>query len=55
MNILRKKILVVGGAGYIGRHTIVELCASGYEVLVLDNFCKERLILSKEMLEINTY
>jgi len=39
MNILRKKILVVGGAGYIGRHTIVELCASGYEVLVLDNFC----------------
>ena len=39
MNSPKKMILVVGGAGYIGRHAIVELYASGYEVLVLDNFC----------------
>lgn len=33
-----KTILVTGGAGYIGSHTCIELQASGYEVVVLDNF-----------------
>jgi UDP-glucose 4-epimerase len=33
-----KLVLVVGGAGYIGSHTVVELYSSGYKVLVLDNF-----------------
>ncbi len=31
------KILVTGGAGYIGSHTCVELLNSGYEVVVIDN------------------
>ena len=31
------KILVTGGAGFIGSHTCVELFNSGYEVVVLDN------------------
>lgn len=31
------KILVTGGTGYIGSHTVVELQAKGYEVLILDN------------------
>ena len=32
------KILVTGGAGYIGSHTLVELLEKGYEVVVIDNF-----------------
>lgn len=31
------KILVTGGAGYIGSHTCVELLSAGYEVVVVDN------------------
>ena len=30
-------ILVTGGAGYIGSHTVVELQNSGYDVIVCDN------------------
>lgn len=31
------KILVTGGTGYIGSHTVVELQQSGYEVVIIDN------------------
>ena len=31
-------ILVTGGAGYIGSHTVVELLAGGYDVIIADNF-----------------
>lgn len=31
------KILVTGGAGYIGSHTCVELLEAGYDVVVVDN------------------
>ena len=34
---IMKKILVTGGAGYIGSHTVVELQNAGYDVVVLDN------------------
>jgi UDP-glucose-4-epimerase len=32
-------ILVTGGTGYIGSHTVVELLNSGYDVVIADNFC----------------
>ncbi|MGZ5479321.1 MAG: UDP-glucose 4-epimerase GalE, partial [Candidatus Aminicenantales bacterium] len=38
-------ILVAGGAGYIGSHTVKELVREGFEVLVLDNFSSGRLEL----------
>lgn len=33
-----KCILVTGGAGYVGTHTVVELINAGYEVIIIDNF-----------------
>jgi len=32
------KILVTGGAGFIGSHTVVELINAGYEPIIIDNF-----------------
>ena len=32
------KVLLTGGAGYIGSHTIVEMVRAGHEVVVVDNF-----------------
>ena len=36
------KILVTGGAGYIGSHTAVELIGSGHEVVIVDNFSNSK-------------
>lgn len=33
------KILVTGGAGFIGSHTCIELLNAGHEVVILDNLC----------------
>ena len=35
-------VLVTGGAGYIGSHTVLELIAAGYEVVVADNFSNSK-------------
>jgi UDP-glucose 4-epimerase len=34
-----KKVIVTGGAGYIGSHTVVELAKAGYQPIIVDNFC----------------
>jgi len=33
------KILITGGAGYIGSHTCILLVEAGYEIVIFDNFC----------------
>jgi len=36
------KVLVTGGTGYIGSHTVVELLDAGYEVVVIDNLSNSK-------------
>ena len=36
------KILVTGGCGYIGSHTVVELLDENYEVVIVDNLCNSK-------------
>lgn len=36
------KILVTGGCGYIGSHTVVELLDNNYEVVIIDNLCNSK-------------
>lgn len=38
-----KKILVTGGLGYIGSHTVIELQDSGYQVVIVDNLSNSSL------------
>jgi UDP-glucose 4-epimerase len=43
-----KKVIVTGGAGYIGSHTSVALLEAGYLPVVVDNFCaSDRRILAR--------
>ena len=35
-------ILVTGGTGYIGSHTVVELLNKGYDVVIYDNYCNSK-------------
>jgi UDP-glucose 4-epimerase len=38
-----EKILVTGGTGYIGSHTVVELQSAGYEVVIVDNLSNSNI------------
>ena len=43
------KILVTGGLGYIGSHTVVELVNNGYEPVIIDNLSNSRLIIKDNL------
>ena len=45
-------ILVTGGVGYIGSHTVVELLESGYDVVILDNLCNSEITMKDRIEEI---
>lgn len=47
------KILLTGGAGYIGSHTCVELTAKGYDVVIADNFYNANPIVIDRIEEIS--
>jgi UDP-glucose 4-epimerase len=40
---LKKKVLVTGGTGYIGSHTVVELQRLGFDVVIIDNLSNSKI------------
>ena len=52
---MQEKILVTGGAGFIGTHTVIELIQAGHQVVVVDNLVnsnRKSLKLLKESQEL---
>ena len=47
-----KTILVTGGAGYIGSHTVIELLNNQYDVIIVDNFSNSKPEVLKRIKEI---
>ena len=43
------KILVTGGTGYIGSHTVIELLNADYEVVIIDNLCNSKKDVLKKI------
>ena len=46
------KVLLTGGAGFIGIHTAVELCSAGHDPIILDDFsnsCPEAVRRAEEL------
>lgn len=46
------KILVTGGTGYIGSHTVVELINSGHEIIIVDNLYNSSILVLDKIEEI---
>lgn len=48
-----KKVLVTGGTGYIGSHTVVELISKGYEPIIVDDLSNSRVEVLEAIKEIS--
>ena len=46
------KVLLTGGAGYIGSHTAIELLDKGYGVVIADNFSNSKPVVLDRIAEI---
>ena len=40
---MKKQVLVTGGTGFIGSHTVVELQNEGYEVVIIDDLSNSQI------------
>ena len=49
---IRRKILVTGGAGYIGSHTVVALLEGGFEPVIVDNYCNSQKWIMDQLKEL---
>lgn len=49
---MNMKVLVTGGCGYIGSHTVVELINNNYEVVIVDNFSNSKPEVLERLKEI---
>ena len=49
---MNKNILVTGGAGYIGSHTIIELIKTGYQPIIIDNLSNSKKCVVSRLEEI---
>lgn len=49
---LKQKILVTGGLGYIGSHTVVALQEAGYEVVIIDDLSNSELFVLDRIVQI---
>ena len=49
-----KTILVTGGAGYIGSHTVVSLLENHYKVVILDNLCNSKISVLESIKKITS-
>lgn len=49
---MSQTILVTGGCGYIGSHTVVELLTKGYHVIIIDNLCNASIIVLEHIKQI---
>lgn len=49
---MHKKILVTGGLGFIGSHTVVELCNAGYEPIIVDNLKNSEIFVLDKLIQL---
>ena len=47
------RILVTGGAGYIGSHTAVVLLEQGHDVIIVDNLCNSKRVAVRRVEELS--